>query len=70
MFAGIAGVLKVKTGAHEVVTTIMLNGIAVSFLGWALNGPLKLTTAQVATDLRSDKLAENALVPEIGSCSA
>jgi general nucleoside transport system permease protein len=66
VFAGIAGVLKVKTGAHEVVTTIMLNGIAVSFLGWALNGPLKFTTAQVATDLRSDKFAENALVPEIG----
>ena len=42
-FAGIAGVLKVKTGAHEVVTTIMLNGIAVSFLAWALNGPLKFT---------------------------
>ena len=34
-FAGIAGALKVKTGAHEVVTTIMMNGIAVSFLGWA-----------------------------------
>ncbi len=65
-FAGIAGVLKVKTGAHEVVTTIMLNGIAVSLLGWALNGPLKFTTAQVATDLRSDVFSDNALVPEIG----
>ena len=37
----IPAILKVKTGAHEVVTTIMLNGIAVSLLGWALNGPLK-----------------------------
>ena len=66
-FAGIAGVLKVKTGAHEVVTTIMLNGIAVSFLGWALNGPLKFTEEQLATDLRSDKFLDNALIPEIGS---
>ena len=62
-FAGIAGVLKVKTGAHEVVTTIMLNGIAVSFLGWALNGPLKFTEEQLATDLRSDKFLDNALDP-------
>ena len=38
------GVLKVKTGAHEVVTTIMMNGIAVSFLGVGdPNGPLKFT---------------------------
>ena len=37
-------VLKVKTGAHEVVTTIMMNGIAVSLLAWALLGPL--VTAQ------------------------
>ena len=66
-FAGIAGALKVKTGAHEVVTTIMLNGIAVSFLGWALNGPLKFTEEGVATDLRSDKFLDNALIPNIGS---
>jgi general nucleoside transport system permease protein len=64
-YAGIAGVLKVKTGAHEVVTTIMLNGIAVSFLNWALNGPLRFTE-RIATDLRSDKFEESALVPEFG----
>ncbi len=31
-FAAVPAVLKVKTGAHEVVTTIMMNGIAVSFV--------------------------------------
>ena len=55
-FAAIPAVLKVKTGAHEVVTTIMLNGIAVSFLAWALNGPLKFTATEGAfnVDLRSE----------------
>jgi simple sugar transport system permease protein len=67
-FAAIPAVLKVKTGAHEVVTTIMLNGIAVSFLAWALNGPLKFTATEGAfnVDLRSDKFSTDALMPNIG----
>jgi general nucleoside transport system permease protein len=67
-WAAIPGVLKVTTGAHEVVTTIMLNGIAVSFLSWALNGPLKFTETGAGTnvDLRSDRFAETALVGDIG----
>jgi ABC-type uncharacterized transport system permease subunit len=36
-WAGIVGFLKAKTGAHEVITTIMLNYIALFFLGWVLN---------------------------------
>jgi simple sugar transport system permease protein len=35
-WGGIAGVLKAKTGAHEVITTIMLNYVALSFLGWII----------------------------------
>ena len=30
LWGGIAGVLKARTGAHEVITTIMLNYIAAS----------------------------------------
>src|SRR5205823_1548788 len=46
VFAGIAGLLKATVGAHEVITTIMLNWIAV----WAgqylfgLGGPLQSST--------------------------
>ncbi len=42
-FAGIAGLLKATTGAHEVVTTIMLNWIAYFVGSWAfgLGGPLQ-----------------------------
>jgi ABC-type uncharacterized transport system permease subunit len=36
----IPGALKAYTGAHEVVTTIMLNTIAASVIGWAVTGPL------------------------------
>ncbi|NUR09046.1 MAG: ABC transporter permease [Nocardioidaceae bacterium] len=32
LYGGLVGVLKARTGAHEVITTIMLNYVAVSFL--------------------------------------
>jgi len=38
----IPGVLKAVSGAHEVVTTIMLNYVAISLLAWAVSGPLKV----------------------------
>jgi simple sugar transport system permease protein len=67
-FAAVPAVLKVKTGAHEVVTTIMMNGIAVSVIAWALNGPLKLSSLPTGTnaDLRSDIFEDSALVPRMG----
>jgi ABC-type uncharacterized transport system permease subunit len=37
------GALKAFTGAHEVVTTIMLNTIAASVIGWMVTGPLLVT---------------------------
>ena len=36
LYGGIAGVLKARTGANEVIVTIMLNNIAVFFIGWLL----------------------------------
>ncbi|MGZ8514541.1 MAG: ABC transporter permease [Candidatus Limnocylindrales bacterium] len=38
----IPGFLKAVSGAHEVVTTIMLNYIAISLLAAAVSGPLKV----------------------------
>jgi simple sugar transport system permease protein len=32
----VPGILKARTGAHEVITTIMLNYIALLFLGWLI----------------------------------
>ena len=68
IWAGIPAVLKVKTGAHEVVTTIMLNGIAISLVSWALNGPLHFhdVGGGFNIDLRTDYFANSALVPNLG----
>ncbi len=37
----IPGYLKAKTGAHEVINTIMMNYIAFNLSDWLLNGPMK-----------------------------
>ena len=38
----IPGALNATSGAHEVVTTIMLNYIFVFVTYWAISGPLRL----------------------------
>jgi ABC-type uncharacterized transport system permease subunit len=56
LWGGIVGVLKATTGAHEVVTTIMLNFVAQWFLRFLIiGGPLQQTSsksAPVATSAR------------------
>ncbi len=44
----IPGALKAFTGAHEVVTTIMLNYIAVFIIAYLITGPLRDPTASFA----------------------
>ena len=44
----IPGVLKAFTGAHEVVTTIMLNYIAIYTISYLITGPLRLQGASFA----------------------
>lgn len=51
LWAGIPGVLKATTGAHEVIVTIMLNNIGLLLLGWML------TTEFVRTPGRSDPIS-------------
>jgi simple sugar transport system permease protein len=69
IWAAIPGVLKVTRGAHEVVTTIMLNLVAVSLVGWALNGPLHYNDAPEGAfvDLRSNVFPKNGLAGDLGS---
>jgi general nucleoside transport system permease protein len=49
LWAAIAGFLKAKTGAHEVITTIMLNHISFRLSEWLLCGPLELTRGTCRT---------------------
>jgi simple sugar transport system permease protein len=68
VWAAIPAILKIKTGAHEVVTTIMLNGVAVSLVAWAIGGPLRYTETGGAfnVNLRTDPFATNARIPDLG----
>ena len=63
-WAFVPAILKVKTGAHEVVTTIMMNGIAISLVAWGLLNPLR-TSDTGFVDLRSDRFPESAIMPPL-----
>ena len=47
IWAGIPGYLKAKTGAHEVITTIMANYVAFRLTEYLVNNPLKDPNATV-----------------------
>jgi ABC-type uncharacterized transport system permease subunit len=66
VWAFVPAILKVRTGAHEVVTTIMMNGIAISLVAWALLNPLR-TSDTGFVDLRSDRFPESAIMPPLAS---
>ncbi len=62
IWAGIAGVLKARTGAHEVIVTIMLNYVALLGAGYLLSGPLKDPSPFVVV-AQTPKVLESARVP-------
>lgn len=41
LWGGLAGYLKARFGAHEVITTIMLNFVALKFTEFLVNGPMR-----------------------------
>lgn len=61
IYGFIPGLLKAFTGAHEVVTTIMLNYIAIQIVAWLITGPLRVEGASFA---RSADVG-NAALPQI-----
>jgi len=61
IFAGIAGVLKAKRGASEVITTIMLNYVAYSLVDYLVNGPLR----SGGSAPRTPDISPSAAVPTI-----
>ncbi len=66
IWGGVPGVLRARTGAHEVISTIMLNSIALFITRWLVNSRdpviLRDTTASVP---RTKQLPESAILPEI-----
>ncbi len=64
IWAGIAGILKATVGAHEVITTIMLNWIAYWFASYCFGqgGPLQNTTpGQESVPISDDVYEESGL---------
>jgi ABC-type uncharacterized transport system permease subunit len=59
LWAAIAGFLKARTGAHEVITTIMQNYIVFRFSEWLLCGPLEHTQGTC----RTQEIAASAYLP-------
>jgi general nucleoside transport system permease protein len=59
LWAAIAGVLKARTGAHEVITTIMLNYVSYRLMAWLLCGPLEATQGTC----RTQDIAAGAFLP-------
>ena len=63
LWAGIAGVLKARTGAHEVIVTIMLNSIALYLVGYLLTtSPFQRPGSNNPI---SPPIAETALYPSL-----
>ena len=59
LWASIAGILKARTGAHEVITTIMLNYVVYRLSEWLLCGPMEKTVGTC----RTQEIAATAFLP-------
>lgn len=64
LYGIIPGALKTYTGAHEVITTIMLNYIAINITDYLADGPLKDTTPGNIV-ARTPAILESAKIPSI-----
>ncbi|WP_460774758.1 ABC transporter permease [Microbacterium sp. GXF7504] len=63
-WAGIAGVLKARTGAHEVIVTIMLNYVALYLVSWMLRTP-GLLQAPGQSNPKTAAIKETAVLPDL-----
>lgn len=63
IWGGLAGLLKARTGAHEVITTIMLNFIAAFFVLWVLK--TSIFQEEGSTIPKSAPILESARLPTL-----
>ncbi|WP_260852611.1 ABC transporter permease [Curtobacterium pusillum] len=64
VWGGIVGVLKARTGAHEVIVTIMLNYVALYLVSYLLRTP-KLLQAPGSTNPISPATKDSAVLPSL-----
>jgi len=65
LYALVQGVLKVYTGAHEVITGIMLNYVAINFTDYLAAGPFKDPTPGNII-ARTAQIQETSQIPQLG----
>ena len=64
LWGAIPGWLKARTGAHEVINTIMMNYLALNLVSFLLNGPMKDPDPKNVI-ARTPLIAEGARIPPI-----
>ncbi|WP_420639862.1 ABC transporter permease [Candidatus Poriferisocius sp.] len=66
IWGGIPGVLRAKTGAHEVISTIMLNSLVLFGVRWMVNSrdPVVLRDTE-STVPRTKTISDTAVLPEL-----
>ncbi|MFP8955432.1 ABC transporter permease [Natrialbaceae archaeon A-CW3] len=62
LYGALPGALKAYYGANEIITTIMLNFIAIGLVGWAVDGPLR---PEDARSVRTAYLPDNVAFPQL-----
>ena len=65
--AALAGYLKAYRGAHEVITTIMLNAILVSLTEWAVGARGPFHDPNAGAISRTPLVRESAIIPHLGA---
>ncbi len=66
LYGVIPGALKTYTGAHEVITTIMLNFIAINLTDYLSDGPWKdISSGNIIA--RTPQILETAAIPTLGN---
>lgn len=64
VWGGLSGLLKARTGAHEVITTIMLNWVAYYLVLWALKQSYLLKTPG-SVNPKSPPMKDSAILPKL-----
>ena len=67
LWAGLAGYLKVKRGVNEVISTIMLNFIALSLVAWAFDNYFRVDTESESLLVKTKDLPRSAWFPDLVS---
>jgi simple sugar transport system permease protein len=66
LYGGIPGALKARTGAHEVITTIMLNSIAIRLSEWLIASRDPVILLDTASSVpRTEAIAAGARLPQL-----